>query len=126
MHSGLVAIIGNILDDGETWTTVGAVDEGIAVAAIRGIKEFAQAVVTGGSIRRDEGVTYGTSLAMGNAESSFMAWWDEFRDNGIDTCQGWSLLTQGSLEASECLARALDLDGHTGAIVEDKTDQVPA
>jgi hypothetical protein len=49
-HGRLVAIIGNILDDREAWATVGAIDEGIAIAPVGWIKEFAQAIITGSGV----------------------------------------------------------------------------
>src|SRR5581483_7082819 len=63
-HSGLVAVVGNILDNGEAWPTVGAVNEGIAIPSVSRIKEFVQAVTTGGCIRRDECLSLIASLAM--------------------------------------------------------------
>ena len=43
-------VVGNVLNDREAWSAVGAVDEGIAIASIIWVEEFAQAVVADGDI----------------------------------------------------------------------------
>ena len=53
-HRRVCAIVGKRIDDGEARPAVGAVDEGIVVAAVAGVEELAQAVGAGGDIRRDE------------------------------------------------------------------------
>ncbi|MCK7527005.1 MAG: hypothetical protein MZV64_60070 [Ignavibacteriales bacterium] len=55
------AVVGDVLDDGEARSAVGAVDEGIAVAPVVGVEEFAQAVVADGDVGRDglEGAVHG-------------------------------------------------------------------
>ena len=52
-HRGLRPIIGDVLDDCEARSAVGAVDEGIMVAAVMGVEEFAQAIRADGDIRRN-------------------------------------------------------------------------
>jgi hypothetical protein len=54
-HGRLVTIIGNVFDDGESRSTVSAVNEGIAVPKVAGREEFGQARITGRHIRRDQG-----------------------------------------------------------------------
>jgi hypothetical protein len=49
-HGGFYPIVGDIMDDGETRAAVGAVDERIMKAAILGIKELIQAILTDGDI----------------------------------------------------------------------------
>jgi hypothetical protein len=61
-HGGEGAIIGKGLDNAISRAAVGAVDEGIAVAAIVGVKQFFDAVGTGGEIRENQG---GFPLGMG-------------------------------------------------------------
>src|SRR5205807_7633377 len=73
-HGGLVAIVGDILDDCEAGATVGAVDKGIMITSICGIEEFSKAVVAGGGIRRDERVALGTGLAMSYDEGGLVTW----------------------------------------------------
>lgn len=50
-HGGFYPIIGDILDDGETGTTVGAIDEGVEVASVFRVHEFPQTILTRGDIR---------------------------------------------------------------------------
>ena len=54
-HGGGGPVVGQGLDDAEAGAAVGAVDEGIAIAAVRGIKQLAQAVGAGGHVGRDQG-----------------------------------------------------------------------
>src|SRR5262245_37867786 len=53
-HGGSLAIIGNVLDDGESRTTVGAVNKRIAISPIRWIEKLDETVVAGGCIRGDQ------------------------------------------------------------------------
>ena len=52
-HGGLWAVIGNIADDGESRSAIGAVDEWVTVASIGRVEEFAAAVRADGHIRRN-------------------------------------------------------------------------
>ncbi len=53
-HGGQRPVVGDVLDDGEARAAVGAVGEGIAVAAVALGENFLQAGAAGGDIRRDE------------------------------------------------------------------------
>ena len=50
----MFAVVGQLIDDGETWTTIRAVDEGIVITAILRVKEFGHASIAGGKIGRNE------------------------------------------------------------------------
>ena len=52
-HRGEWTVIGNVLNDGEARSAVGAVNEGIVIASVSGVEEFAQAVIADSDIRRD-------------------------------------------------------------------------
>ena len=52
-HGGFGAIVGDVFDDGKARSAVGAVDEGIAVATVGWVEEFAQAIGADADIRRD-------------------------------------------------------------------------
>jgi hypothetical protein len=54
-HGRLVAIIRDVLDDGEPRPAESAVDEGIAVPEVAGREKLCPARIAGGHIRRDEG-----------------------------------------------------------------------
>ena len=49
-HSGLGSVVGDVFDDGEARPAVGAIDEGIMIAAVRWVEEFAQAVGADGNV----------------------------------------------------------------------------
>src|SRR5437764_10955968 len=67
-HRCLVTVIRDILDNGEARATVGAVDERIAIAPVRGIEEFLQTVITGGSIRRNERLAFAARLTLSDGK----------------------------------------------------------
>src|SRR5436190_14714550 len=50
-HGRVGPIVRNSLDDREAWSTVGAVDERIAIATVRLIEQFAQAIAASGDVR---------------------------------------------------------------------------
>jgi hypothetical protein len=54
-HRGVDAVVGNAFDDAEARPAMGAVDEGIAVAPVAGIVQFAQAGRAGGEIGHHHG-----------------------------------------------------------------------
>ena len=50
-HSRIVSIIRYILNNGEAWPTVGAVDERIQVTTVVGIEQLPEAISACGDIR---------------------------------------------------------------------------
>jgi len=52
-HGGLGAVVWDVLDDGEARSTVGAVDEGVAIAAVVRVKHLAQTIWADGDVWRD-------------------------------------------------------------------------
>jgi hypothetical protein len=52
-HGRLGPVIGNVLDDGEPGTAMGAIDERVAVSPVFRIEELSPARIAGGNIRRD-------------------------------------------------------------------------
>jgi len=72
VHGGAGAVVGNIANDGEARAAVGAVDEGIAKAAVARVGHFAEAVFADGDIGRDEGGG-GLIEAGGNDAEGFVA-----------------------------------------------------
>ena len=54
LHRGVRAVVGQGLDDAEARAAVGAVGERIAVAAVFGIEDFAQAIRARGDVRQNE------------------------------------------------------------------------
>ena len=70
-HRGLRAVVGNAARDGEARAAVGAVEEGIAVAAVARIEQLAQAVRAGGCVGGNAGRDLTVRLAGGDAEVYF-------------------------------------------------------
>ena len=56
-------------DDGKAWPAVSAVDKGVVIASVGGIEQFAQAIVAGGDIGRDERCVRGLVLRRHNAKA---------------------------------------------------------
>ena len=54
LHRSVGAIVGQPIDDGETWAAIRAIDEWIMVATIMRIEEFAHARFTWSEIGRNE------------------------------------------------------------------------
>jgi len=54
-HGGLGAVIGNVIDDGISRTTVGAVNKGISISTIVRIEKLIFTVIADGYIRRNQG-----------------------------------------------------------------------
>jgi hypothetical protein len=67
-HGGVGPVVRDVGDDGEAGAAVGAVDEGIAVAAVGRVEKLPQAVWAGGYIRRDEQVLAGHLFGGANGE----------------------------------------------------------
>jgi hypothetical protein len=67
-HRGLRAVIGHAFNYGKAWTAIGAVGEGITVAAIFRIQQLIKASLAGSDIWRNELVFPSLSLALPNLE----------------------------------------------------------
>jgi hypothetical protein len=67
-HRGLSAVIGHAFNYGKAWTAIGAVGEGITVAAIFRIQQLIKASLAGSDIWRNELVFPSLSLALPNLE----------------------------------------------------------
>jgi len=84
-HGGLRSIVGDILDDGETRAAVGAVGEGVSVAAIVGIEEFSLTILTSSNIWGDEEVPPRLRLTGTDLEPIVTAGLDFSGGEGFDT-----------------------------------------
>ena len=49
-HRCLRSVVGDVFDDGEARAAVGAIDEGIMIAAVSWVEEFTQAVWADGNV----------------------------------------------------------------------------
>ena len=67
-HRGALPVVGQVLDDRESWTAVCAIGEGILKAPIARIEELGAALVARRDVRRDELVGVGVHGAREDAE----------------------------------------------------------
>ena len=79
LHRGLLSIIGNGFDNGETRPAIGAVYKRIEKTPIMGIKQFPQAVIAQGDIRGDGGISGSSGSACENLEGSIL----DLQGNGM-------------------------------------------
>ena len=73
-----MAIKGDGTDDGKSWSTLGAVGEGIAMAAISRVQHFARAITAKGRVGRDLGACQ-SAAAIDDTEAR-VAWFDAWCD----------------------------------------------
>jgi hypothetical protein len=112
-HGGEGAIVGKGLDDAIAGAAMGAINEGIAVAAIVGVKEFFDAVGTGGEIWENQG---GFALGMGlgglNVEVGLALGGYLLAMEAIDLGVGREFSQETLTELFELGAIALDFDNN--------------
>ncbi|OPZ61005.1 MAG: hypothetical protein BWY87_00100 [Deltaproteobacteria bacterium ADurb.Bin510] len=108
-HRGARAVVGQVGHDRQARAAVGAVDEGVAVAPVLGIEEFAQAVGAGGRVGRQVGGPGAADAAGGDHEAAFALGLELLGRAAADAGPGRQLVETG-LETSELQLIALDLD----------------
>ena len=123
-HRGLRAVVGNAARDGEARAAVGAVEEGIAVAAIVGIEQFAQAIGAGGGVGGNAGRDAGRGPRWRRCGSRFRRLGassrtatESMRERG-----GASARRRRRKDSMRC-GRPFDFDGHAARIVADEAGQ---
>jgi hypothetical protein len=62
-HGGFGSVIGNVVNNGVSWSAVGAVNERIEVSSILRVKEFPEAIAAGCCVRGYEGCSLFALLA---------------------------------------------------------------
>ncbi len=115
-HGGVGAVVGYIGDDGEARAAVGAVGEGVAVAAVGGVEDFPQAVGAGGDVRRDELVFTRLGDALAYLEPVIAGRLTGCDGNILDVRHGRGIMFQVMAEALDGgrLTLYLDADGPGG------------
>jgi hypothetical protein len=126
VHRRLVTIVRHVLNNGETWAAVGTVDEWIPIAPIGRSKEFMQTIVARSSVRRDQGSTFWSGLAVENDKGSLMPQRDGLDGERNNACQSWCLCMQCTSKACKSLYSALNFDDDPQAVVEYEPCQSPA
>jgi len=140
-HGGGGAVIRKVVDDRGARATVGAVDEGVAVAAVGGVAHLGEAVVAGGEVGREEAVrgcaglarsAVGPALFDGEAHrgrvpvgrgAGDILEGDRFADQALHPGARWGLGSQASGEGIERLGRPGRLDLHSAGGVAHATGQ---
>ena len=119
-HGGAAAVVGGGFLDGEAGAAVGAVDEGVEVAGVLWVVEFAGAVVAGGDVGGDvDGALLVFAfddlevVELGGASGEF------FGAEGEDDGAGGGILLDGAEEIFAGGGGALGVDFDVGAFVGD-------
>ncbi len=118
-HGGVRTVIGELHRDREPGPAVGAVDEGVAGAAVRRIGHLGHAVVADGDIGRHEGPHGAVSGALDDAEPDLLRC---RASHGVDTedpGQRRRVGDQTRRESLDHVGRTLDLDEHALGVVAD-------
>lgn len=110
-------------DDGKAWAAVSAVDKGVVIAAVGGIEQFAQAVVTGGDIGGDERRVHGLILRRYDTKDLLIV---GIPSVGLQVCNGDMLyagcrrrmLRKRGNKSIERIGRSMRLDVHAVARIE--------
>ncbi|KAF5035860.1 hypothetical protein DSECCO2_581180 [anaerobic digester metagenome] len=124
-HGGLVAVVGNEPGDGVARPAVGAVGEGVQVAAVARVVHVGQTVVAGGHVGADEHLVPGSSVAAGNYPESVLA----FRHGHVlvrardHSGQRRQLVGQVVPEAVHRCRKSLYFYEHPGGGVADRAGQ---
>ena len=128
-HRRLGPVVGNILDDREARTAVGAVDERVPVAAVARVEELSQAVIADGNVRG-----YGLKLAgarLRMADDERVCRWmlnigqrDISSSELLDSRQGWGIGSQAFDELVEHVWGSDSLDLHARRTVQHPTSEI--
>ena len=106
-HRGLRAVIGNASDDGEAWAAMGAIGEGVAVAARERVEHFGRTVLTDSGVGRDLGMGRAAD-ALGDAELAREIAAKGARLDLVDAAKRWTLALHALEEARNRAAAAAD------------------
>src|SRR6266700_1905020 len=125
-HGRLVPIIGHILNDSEARATVGAVNEGIVIASVGGIKQLLQAILAGAGIGRDQRTAFCPRFALHDQKVCLMAQGHILTGERNDLGQRRKLLSQRLLKSVNGLTSPFNFNRHAESIVQDKPDEAVA
>ncbi len=123
-HRGLGPVIRDAASDGEARTAVGAVQEGISIAAIRRVEKFAETVGTGGCIGWDAGAYAAEDFARYDTEAGLARGRKVGGNNGVDAGEGRSFGSQAREEVLHAWIRAFELDDNSVRVVADGAGKV--
>jgi len=122
-HGREGAVVGQGANDCEAGAAVGAIDEGIPVAPIVRVEEFAQTVLTKGDIGRNEGALGVLCLAFHNDKGGGPGWWDGVARHRLNVRQRWRGGEQRLVKSRYRCRCTFDLDKDASAVIADKASQ---
>ena len=124
-HRGLRTVVGNAARDGEARAAVGAVQKWIAVAAVVGIEQLAQAVRAGGRVGGNAGADLAAASLATMRKSCSRLWTERLAHrNRVDARKRRRLGFEPAAKCFHPLGRPLNLDRHPAGIVADESRQV--
>ena len=123
-HGGLRAIVGDVLNDAVTRAAIGAVGEGIEIAAVGGIGEIGVAIVAGADVGRDHGELSGVRNAVMNGEGDFAHGRAVFDFDVLDFSERRRLDAETEKKIRESGLGAFDFRDHASRDVEDVALQI--
>lgn len=122
-HGGQRAVVGNVEDDAVTRAAVGAIGEGIVVAAIRGVAGVGEAGIANADIRRNEGEGGTGCIAFMNRKSGVACDRDFGADDLGDADERRSFDGEGGNERVNRTGVALNLDKDTAGRVKNESGE---
>ena len=123
-HGGLGPVVGDAASDGEAGAAVGAVEEGIAIAAVCRIQQFAKAVRAGGGVGRDAGADAAQDFAGDDTEAGFAGKCEVGCVHGVDAREGRDFGGKAGQEGFDPRWRAFQFDRDPIGIVSDKAGKM--
>ena len=118
-HGGVGSIIREGFEDGESRAAMGAVGEGVKVAAVSGIKDLLQTSRAGCQVGEDPGLFGAGFFAGSDGEGSVADGWEMDRfDRGIDHMRR-PILVKSRLKGLKGRGRSFDFNDDALGTVED-------
>ena len=123
-HRGAAAVVRDVAHDRETRSAVRAIDEGIEIPAIGGVKQFTEAVITDRNIRRDQCANRLARVTGENLELT-VAIAGKFADgNSGYAGKSWRFPRQAQEKVFHGLGRPLNFDCDAGGGIADRPGQI--
>ncbi len=123
-HRRAGAIVGNAQHDGQARSAVGAVGEGVAVAALRRVEHLRDTGYATGGVRRHTGVCATLSAGQDRETGVKRQRLGVLPINTLDACQRRRLLPQTVHERRQSVIGAADMDQHPQSVVADRAAQI--
>ena len=127
-HGRVLAVVGQLVDDREARSAVGAVDEGVVEAAVRGVEQLGGAFGAGGQVgRHKRGGRRGGFVGIADGESVEVGQGHFFHENLVDARGRRRVIGDFHHEIVDVFRFAFGMDEHPRRGVEHPAvDQVPA